>query len=73
MPDKAMDIRPLSDDEMKAVGGGTATDPMHDVPRGVSPALDAVLDGSGLDEMIDALTTEHQASQLAAMEGEARG
>ena len=35
--------------------------------------LDAVLDGSGLDEMIDALTTEHQASQLAAMEGEARG
>jgi peptide chain release factor 1 len=30
--------------------------------------LDAVLDGSALDEMIDALVTEHQASQLAAMD-----
>jgi len=33
--------------------------------------LDAVLEG-GLDEMIDALITDHQASQLAAMESHAR-
>jgi peptide chain release factor 1 len=31
--------------------------------------LEAVLEGGGLDEMIDALVTDHQASQLAAMEG----
>jgi len=31
--------------------------------------LDTVLDGSGLDEMIDALTTDHQASLLAEMAG----
>ena len=31
--------------------------------------LDAVLEGGALDELIDALVTEHQASQLAAMEG----
>jgi peptide chain release factor 1 len=31
--------------------------------------LDTVLDGSGLDEMIDALTTDYQASQLADMAG----
>ena len=31
--------------------------------------LDAVLEGGALDEMIDALVTEHQANQLAAMEG----
>jgi peptide chain release factor 1 len=30
--------------------------------------LDAVLEGGALDELIDALVTEHQASQLAAME-----
>ena len=30
--------------------------------------LDAVLDGVALDELIDALITDHQASQLAAME-----
>ena len=30
--------------------------------------LEAVLEGGGLDELIDALVTEHQASQLAAME-----
>ena len=30
--------------------------------------LDQVLEGSALDEMVDALVTEHQASQLAAME-----
>lgn len=30
--------------------------------------LDMVLDGSALDELIDALVTEHQASQLADME-----
>jgi len=30
--------------------------------------LDAVLEGSALDEMIDALITDHQASQLADME-----
>ena len=29
--------------------------------------LDAVLEGTALDEMIDALITEHQASELAAM------
>jgi peptide chain release factor 1 len=29
--------------------------------------LDTVLDGSGLDELIDALTTDYQASQLAEM------
>jgi len=27
-----------------------------------------VLDGTALDELIDALITEHQASELAAME-----
>jgi peptide chain release factor 1 len=31
--------------------------------------LDAVLDGVALDELVDALVTDHQASQLAAMEG----
>jgi peptide chain release factor 1 len=31
--------------------------------------LDAVLDGVALDELIDALITDHQASQLAAIEG----
>ena len=30
--------------------------------------LDQVLEGDGLDEIIDALTTSHQASQLAAMD-----
>ena len=45
MPKNAMDIRPLSDDEMKTVSGGVVSDPMHDVPRDVSPALDAVLNG----------------------------
>jgi len=30
--------------------------------------LDAVLEGTALDELIDALITDHQASQLAAME-----
>ena len=33
--------------------------------------LDAVLEGAALDELIDALITEHQASQLAAMEEDA--
>jgi peptide chain release factor 1 len=33
--------------------------------------LPAVLEGSALDEFIDALITEHQASQLAAMESDA--
>jgi len=33
--------------------------------------LDAVLDGSALDELIDALITDHQASQLADMENNA--
>jgi peptide chain release factor 1 len=33
--------------------------------------LDAVLDGVALDELIDALITEHQAEQLAAMESHA--
>ncbi|MEZ5854744.1 MAG: peptide chain release factor 1 [Hyphomicrobiaceae bacterium] len=31
--------------------------------------LDTILEGSALDELIDALVTEHQASQLATMEG----
>ncbi len=31
--------------------------------------LDAVLEGGALDELIDSLVTEHQASQLSAMEG----
>jgi peptide chain release factor 1 len=31
--------------------------------------LQQVLQGEGLDELIDALTTEYQASQLAEMEG----
>ena len=35
--------------------------------------LDAVMEGGGLDEMVDALITDHQASQLAAMEGELGG
>ena len=30
--------------------------------------IDAVMDGTGLDELIEALITEHQATQLAAME-----
>ena len=30
--------------------------------------LDAVLEGAALDELVDALITEHQASQLADME-----
>jgi peptide chain release factor 1 len=30
--------------------------------------LEAVLEGTALDELIDALITEHQAEQLAAME-----
>lgn len=33
--------------------------------------LDAVLAGTALDELIDALITDHQASQLAAMESHA--
>jgi len=33
--------------------------------------LDAVMDGTGLDELIDALITDHQASLLAEMEGHA--
>jgi peptide chain release factor 1 len=33
--------------------------------------LDAVLEGTALDEMIDALITEHQASELAAMDSHA--
>ena len=33
--------------------------------------LDAVLEGTALDELIDALITEHQASELAAMEEDA--
>jgi len=33
--------------------------------------LDAMLEGTALDEMIDALTTDHQASLLAAMESHA--
>ena len=33
--------------------------------------LDQVLQGAGLDELIDALVTEHQAEQLAAMEQDA--
>jgi peptide chain release factor 1 len=32
--------------------------------------LPMVLDGSALDEFIDALIAEHQASQLAAMDGQ---
>ncbi|MDX2158061.1 MAG: peptide chain release factor 1 [Hyphomicrobiaceae bacterium] len=34
--------------------------------------LDAVLDGSGLDELVDALITDHQASQLAVLNASAR-
>ena len=33
--------------------------------------LDAVLEGSALDELIDSLITDHQATELAAMEGHA--
>lgn len=33
--------------------------------------LDSVLEGPGLDELVDALITDHQASQLAAMESHA--
>jgi peptide chain release factor 1 len=33
--------------------------------------LDQVLQGTGLDELVDALVTEHQAEQLAAMEQDA--
>jgi peptide chain release factor 1 len=33
--------------------------------------LDQVLEGAGLDELIDALITQHQAEQLAAMEQDA--
>jgi peptide chain release factor 1 len=33
--------------------------------------LDTVLEGTGLDELIDALITDHQASQLAAIESHA--
>jgi peptide chain release factor 1 len=36
-------------------------------------SLDAVLEGRGLDEIIDALITEHQASQLAAVQEEGHG
>lgn len=35
--------------------------------------LPQVMEGNGLDELVDALTTEHQASLLAAMENEGRG
>ena len=35
--------------------------------------LDLVLEGSGLDEIIDALITEHQTSQLAAVQEEGHG
>jgi peptide chain release factor 1 len=30
--------------------------------------IDAVLEGGGLDEMVDALISDHQANQLAAIE-----
>jgi peptide chain release factor 1 len=33
--------------------------------------LDAVLEGTALDELIDALITDHQASELATMESHA--
>ncbi|MFV0298323.1 MAG: peptide chain release factor 1 [Hyphomicrobiaceae bacterium] len=33
--------------------------------------LETIMDGSDLDELVDALVTEHQASQLAAMEDKA--
>ena len=33
--------------------------------------LEAVMDGSGLDELVDALITDHQATQLASMAGQA--
>jgi len=36
-------------------------------------SLDLVLEGRGLDEIIDALITEHQASQLAAVQEEGHG
>jgi peptide chain release factor 1 len=36
-------------------------------------SLDLVLEGRGLDEIIDALITEHQASQLASVQGDAHG
>ena len=36
-------------------------------------SLDLVLEGRGLDEIIDALITEHQASQLAAVQEEPHG
>jgi len=36
-------------------------------------SLDLVLEGRGLDEIIDALITEHQASQLASVQEEAHG
>ena len=32
--------------------------------------LDTVMEGSGLDELVDALITDHQASQLASMSGQ---
>jgi peptide chain release factor 1 len=35
--------------------------------------LDLVLEGSGLDEIVDALITEHQTSQLAAVQEEGHG
>ena len=49
--------------------------------RGASPTIASaspctssmqVLEGTALDELIDALVTEHQAEQLAAMEQDAR-
>jgi peptide chain release factor 1 len=36
-------------------------------------SLDLVLEGRDLDEIIDALITEHQASQLAAVQEEGHG
>jgi peptide chain release factor 1 len=36
-------------------------------------SLDQVMEGRGLDEIIDALITEHQASQLAAVQEEGHG
>jgi peptide chain release factor 1 len=35
--------------------------------------LDQVLEGAGLDELIDALVAHHQAGELATMNDDARG
>ena len=39
----------------------------YGLPKG--DKLDAVIQGDALDELVDALTTEHQANQLAEMAG----